>query len=166
MSTAQTLKHMMPNDIPLWASYFFTPEGQSFHQWEFDAITGDPEDPGAYYPPAARRQALYLNSLKIDAIGWIYDTPTLIECKPIGNLGAVGQINGYRIWYQIHFAYLPQGVLVCQQMSRQVQIYCDLTGIAYRIVQPADPATVNNAINLVRPKICDRSCPRYLIPVR
>ena len=53
---------------------------------------GNPKDPGAFYPNNARRQSLYLSSLKIDAIAWFLNTPRIIEFKPDAGCGAVGQV--------------------------------------------------------------------------
>jgi len=153
MSTPLILKHMAAKDIPLFASYLFSEEGQHYHHWEFDVIVGDPEDPGPFFPMSARRQALYLNSLKIDAIGWFFSTPKLIECKPNAGLGAIGQVLGYRKWYEIIFGLAPSMLIVCARMPRQIRILCDINEIAYRIVTPADQFTVDRAIQYVRPRI-------------
>lgn len=147
------MKHMAPRDIPLFATYLFTPEGQAYTAWEFDVLVGDPEDPGAHYPMNQRRQALYLNSLKIDAVGWLFSTPTLIECKPNGGLGAIGQILSYQKWYQIIFGVKPKGIIVCARMSRQCLTLCILDDIDVRIVQPANDVMVTQANNYVRPLI-------------
>lgn len=153
MSRAQILKHMMPRDIPLFATYFLSPEGQHYTNWEFDVLVGDPEIPGSHYPLAQQRQAAYLNSLKIDAVGWLFSTPTLIECKPKAGLGALGQVLGYQRWYEIIFGVKPRGMIVAREMSRQVQTLCLLEDISVRIVEPANDFFVSDAINRVRPLI-------------
>ena len=153
MSAPQVLRHMMPHDIPLWASYFFSPEGQNYTAWEFDVLVGNPADPGPYYPMSARRQAMYLNALKIDAVGWLFSTPTLIECKPNAGLGALGQVDGYQAWYEIIFGVKPRGVIVCEHMSDQVQTLCLLKNIDVRIVTPANDYQIMRAIDLVKPMI-------------
>lgn len=153
MSSPQIMKHMSANDIPLFAAYLFTPEGQSYTNWEFDVLIGDPEVPGAHFPPRQRKQAAYLNSLKIDAVGWLYSTPALIECKPNAGCGAIGQVLSYQKWYRVIFGVAPRMIIVCQRMSRQIRALCDLDAIDYRIVQPASDHQVQNAINTVRPLI-------------
>lgn len=150
MSGPQILKHMMPRDIPLWATYFFSPEGQHYTAWEFDVLVGDPQHPGYHFPPEQIRQALYLNCLKIDAVGWLFSTPTLIECKPKAGLGALGQVDGYQEWYRIIFGIKPRGLIVCEEMSRQVETLCMLKDIQVVRVRPANDATVSQAIAQVR----------------
>lgn len=163
MSTPQILKHMAAKDIPVFATFLFSPEGQEFQAWEFDVIIGDPHDPGAFYPPKQRKQAMYLNALKIDAVGWFFKSPTLIECKPAAGLGAIGQVIGYQEWYRIIFGIKPRGMIVCSEMSRQVQTLCLLLNIEVRIVVPANPSVVAQAIDYIRPRIQKLSIlPQYL----
>lgn len=162
MSRAQILKHMAPRDIPLFATYFLSPEGQNYTAWEFDVLVGDPDEPGPFFPEAQRRQAMYLNSLKIDAVGWLFETPTLIECKPNGNLGAYGQVTAYRKWYQLIFNITPGCLIVCRRMSRQVKILCDIAEIAVRVVDPASEWDTSRAIAAVRPMVQRKSIlPNY-----
>ena len=165
MARTQVLRHMAPKDIPLFASYLFTPEGQTFTAWEFDVLVGDPEDPGVFYPPNVRRQALYLNALKIDAVGWLFSTPALIECKPNAGLNALGQILGYQKWYQIIFGTKPRGIIVCQRMTRQVETLCTIDEIDVRRVTPASDFTVERAIEYVKPRIKTMSVLPQMTPV-
>ena len=157
MARTQVFTHMAPRDIPLFAAYVLTPEGQDYQAWEFDVLVGDPEEPGSHYPASARRQALYLNSLKIDAVGWFYDTPKLIECKPVAGCGAIGQVLVYQKWYQLIFDRTPSMLIVCRQMTRQIQIMCDIMGIGYKCLYPADDYTITKAISYVKPLIRKRS---------
>lgn len=157
MSAPQILTHMSAQDMRVFATYYFTPEGQNYQQWEFDIIVGDPEDPGAYYPPNLRRQALYLNSLKIDALGWLFSTPTIIECKPNATAGAIGQVFTYKKWYKLNFGLDCNMMIVCSRMARQLITACQIDDIAVRVVQPATPYIVGQCLKDIQPKITDRS---------
>lgn len=143
--TIQVFKHMMPKDIPVFSTYIFTPEGQSYTSWEFDVLLGDPHDPGPFYPLAMRRQALALGALKVDAIGWLASTPTLIEVKPDATLGAIGQIESYADWFRVFFHVYPRKMIVCESMRKQVQDVCNWKDIQVRIVPPANELTVQRA---------------------
>lgn len=147
----QIFKHMMPKDIPVFSTYVLSPEGKHFTGWEFDVLVGKPEDPGPYYPLEKRRQALALRSLKIDAIGWLFQTPCLIECKPDAGLSAIGQVNGYATYYERMFGVYPRKMIVCESMRNQIQILCDVNSIDVRIVPPADTETIVNAVTYVVP---------------
>ena len=153
MARVQIFKHMMPLDIPVFATYLLSPEGQSYTSWEFDVICGLPADPGPYYPLQARYQAIYLNALKIDAIGWFHNSPTLIECKPDARLGAIGQVTSYAMWYERMFGLRPRMMIVAESMREQVQIAARHQGVEVRIVKNADPLEIAEAIAYVVPLI-------------
>lgn len=157
MGRTQIMVHMAPQDIPLFAAYYLTQEGQSYHTWEFDVLVGDPEEPGAFYPDSARRRALYINALKIDAVGWFFDTPTLIECKPNANCGAIGQVLVYQKWYELIFNRTPSMLIVCQRMTRQIRLMCDIMGITYRVLTPAPDYAVHAVEREIPAKIQIRS---------
>lgn len=144
---------MMPRDIPPFCSYLLSPEGQSYTGWQFDEIIGDPDDPGALYPMHLRKQALYLGSLKIDAVAWLFSTPTLIECKPDATLSAIGQIESYATWYRLTYDYSPRKMIVCESMRRQVQTVASEYKIEVRIFPPASPETIAKAMAYVAPLI-------------
>lgn len=153
MAATQTFKHMFPNDIPPFATYIWTPEGQSYTSWEFDVILGNPHDPGALYPANKRAQSLYLGALKVDAVGWLFHTPTLIECKPDADLGAIGQIFGYSYWFRRTFGVAPRKMIVCESMRDQVQEAAAEAEIEIRICPPGNALVIDAAIAYVRPLI-------------
>jgi len=144
---------MAYRDIPPFCTYLMSPEGQSYTSWEFDVIVGEPEDPGPFFPMEQRRQALYLNALKIDAIAWLYNTPTLIECKPDATLGAIGQIDSYADWYDIMFGISPRKMIVCESMRGQVQTICQRKNIEVRICPPANNDVILRALTYIQPLI-------------
>lgn len=153
MAKTQILTHMAPRDIPLWAAYYLSPEGQTYTSWEFDVITGQPDDPGAFYPANLRKQALYVNGLKIDAVAWLFGTPTLIECKPNATCGAIGQILSYQKYFRMMTGLTAGMLIVCRRMPQQIKTLCDLDGIVYRLVEPAPDYIVAQAERDVLPKI-------------
>lgn len=149
----QLFVHMMPKDIPPFCTYVFTPEGQGYTSWEFDVIVGDPDDPGPFFPMAQRQQSLYVGALKIDAIAWLYNTPTLIECKPDATLSAIGQIESYALWYEILYGIYPRKMIVCESMRRQVQTICTHKSIEVRLCPPANTETIAKAMVYIAPLI-------------
>ena len=157
MSRPKTLRHMSRQDERVLAAYVFTPEGQSYTAWEFDVLVGDPEMPGAHFPLNSRRQAAYLNALKVDAVAWQGAVPTAIEAKPRGGLAALGQIRAYRQWFAVHYGTTPQGIILCSSMSRQVQTSALWDGIKVVILPPASDYQVQLAEAYVKSLIVQRS---------
>lgn len=157
MSRPQIAKHMFPRDLPVWAAYYRSPEGQQFDAWEFDVIVGNPKDPGAFYPNNTRRQALYLASLKIDAIAWFLNTPRIIEFKPDAGCGAIGQVIAYQQWYNIIFHKKPTGMIVCEYMSPQVESVANMLDIIVVQIPPASAFDTEQAEWDVERKVVHRS---------
>ena len=157
MSRPQITKHMFPRDLPVWATYYLSDEGQSYTGWEFDVLVGNPYDPGSFYPPQARRQAIYLNALKIDAVAWFENTPRIIEFKPDAGSGALGQVLVYQEWYRIIFGVRPLGMIVCESMSGQVESICNLLNVQVIQLEPALERDVERATWDVERKIVHRS---------
>lgn len=149
----QLFKHLMPRDIPPFSSYVLSDEGKSYTRWEFDVIVGEPQDPGTLYPANKRKQAMYLNALKIDAIGWFHNSPTLIEAKPDADCGAIGQIDSYADWYRFIYGIYPRKMIVCNAMRQQVQTVAGWHDILIRIVPDADVLQIEEAMQQVAPLI-------------
>lgn len=160
----QVFKHMMRRDIPPFCSYLMSPEGQTYTGWQFDEIIGDPDDPGPFFPMNLRWQSMYLGSLKIDAVGWLFNTPTLIECKPDATLSAIGQIESYATWYRLTYDYYPRKMIVCESMRRQVQTVASEHNIEVRICPPADNVLIAKALSYVMPLITES--PLFPNPLR
>ncbi len=157
MSRPQIAKHMFPRDLPVWATFYRSEEGQQYDGWEFDVLVGNPKDPGSFYPPAQRRQAMYLSALKIDAVAWFLNTPRIIEFKPDAGCGALGQVLIYQEWYRIIFGVKPVGMIVCEEMSDQVESICNLLGVTVIQLPPASPFETEQAEWDVERKIVHRS---------
>lgn len=157
MSRPQIAKHMFPRDLPVWATYYLSEEGQQYTGWEFDVLVGNPFDPGSFYPPEARRQAIYLNSLKIDAIAWFQNTPRIIEFKPDAGCGAIGQVLIYQEWYNRIFGLRPLGMVVCEYMSDQIVSVAEYLGIRVLQVKPSTAEVTQRAEWDVERKIVHRS---------
>ena len=157
MSRPQIAKHMFPRDLPVWATYYLSEEGQQYTGWEFDVLVGNPYDPGSFYPPEARKQAIYLNSLKIDAVAWFYDSPRIIEFKPDAGSGAIGQVLVYQEWYFRIFGVKPPGLIVCESMSPQVASIATYLDIRVLQLPPSPRAITQQAEWAVERKIVHRS---------
>ena len=159
MRKPNILYNMSKHDQAVFASYVLSPEGQTYTNWEFNVLTGDLRGPGRYYPPSQRKQAIYLNALKIDVIAWLFDTPAIIEVKPHAGLSAIGQAISYRQWYSSHFVKSPSMLVVCSSMSDQVRQNASWSGIRVVTVPPANEYQIQTAIQYVIPLITVKSVP-------
>jgi hypothetical protein len=97
---------MTPGDVPLFASFVLTPEGQTYEAWAFDVHIGSGvQTPGLSSNPTLFDIGAYLTQLRIDAVGWRNDQPTIFEVKPLARLSAVGQLVTYCDYYAQQFGY-------------------------------------------------------------
>src|SRR5260221_5121322 len=103
---ASPFSHMTPGDVPLFASFVLTPEGRTYGAWAFDVHIGSGvQTPGLSSNPTLFDIGAYLTKLRIDAVGWRNDQPTIFEVKPLARLSAVGQLVVYCEYYARDFGY-------------------------------------------------------------
>lgn len=132
--------HMAPGDIPLFCAFVLSEEGKVYQRWEFDVSVGPGVDPGQYTPEPMRSNAIYLTQLKIDAIGWAGQIPTIFEVKPNLTLQGFGQILAYASEYQKATGIQPMRAGITDHQNPQyAQIYLD-HAIDVHIVAPASLA--------------------------
>jgi hypothetical protein len=143
--------HMLPNDVALFAGFINTDEGRQYEMWTFDAHLGAEVDPGPAYPPEIRRASILLRCLRIDAVGWIGREPTIFEVKPDARLSAFGQLLAY-CWFWREIKQLPcHRAVITDTMTDQVKTLYDAYDVGIKIVEPADSAGIQLAVNWVRP---------------
>ncbi len=63
--------------------------------------------------------AKMLSQKRIDAIGWIGDSPMIIEVKRRVGLGTLGQVLGYKTLFEEYFKNFPSPsvLVVCEMIS-------------------------------------------------
>ena len=153
----QLWRHMFPADVAPFASYILSDEGQRWTQFEFDIVVGAPNDPGPFFPIERRQQAFYLGALKIDCVAWFGEFPTIIECKPDADCGAIGQLYVYQWWYQQLFQVKPALLVVCNFLPEQIKIYCQAHNIGVAVYPDADQTTIDIACRYTASKIAYKS---------
>lgn len=103
---ASPFPHMTPGDVPLFASFVLTPEGQTYEAWAFDVHLGSGiKTPGLGDNPTIFDIGQYLTQLRVDAVGWRGGQPSIFEVKPEARLNAVGQVITYCDYYEQQFGY-------------------------------------------------------------
>jgi len=94
--------HMLPNDIEIWER-FLRNFPALFDRIDYDLHVGDARGFSEGDPDWKRRLAEALTKFRIDAVGWQGERPTIIEVKPYASLSALGQLLGYRYFFQRDF---------------------------------------------------------------
>lgn len=89
---------------PLEAAVFrrwYAKFGDRFDRFDYNVRIGSGRDPGPEYSEAIRRDAVMSSQLRMDAVGWRGDRPTLIEVKHYALANAVPQLALYAaVWHK------------------------------------------------------------------
>lgn len=142
--------HMAPYDIPLFASFILSDAANGYDRWEFDVAVGPGLDPGPFVDPALRENAIYLTQVRLDAVGWAGQIPTIFEVKPELSLTGFGQLLGYRWYFQQHTGIYPSLAGITDYMPYQYKILYDAHDIEVHQVKPAGQAGIFAAVEKVK----------------
>jgi len=136
---------MMPNDVPLFASFLLSEQGRRFEHWEFDRHVGPGEECPPWLSPSMRTCMSILTKLRIDAIGYLAGKPWIFEVKPSVNLGAFGQVQGYEHFFVREVGVLPRKAIIAEEASRNLIVLAKQHDIELFLVQPATLAMIDAA---------------------
>ena len=98
--------HMMPNDIGIWER-FIEQYPDRFDVIEYDVHVGAGRGYHDYDPEWKIRLAKAITQFRIDAVGWIGPSPTIVEVKPYAGLSALGQLKAYSHYFTREFPQSP-----------------------------------------------------------
>jgi hypothetical protein len=61
-----------------------------------------------------------LSQKRIDVLGWVGESPTIVEVKLRVGLGTLGQVLGYRALFVEEFRHIerPELLIVCEEIAR------------------------------------------------
>lgn len=110
--------HMLEDESDIWERYMDLYPGK-FETVDYDFRVGKgvelDGEPGEPWP----RMAKMLSQKRIDVIGWVGDSPMIIEVKKRVGLSALGQVLGYRLLFMKDFKHFPEPKLlvVCETIS-------------------------------------------------
>src|SRR5262245_7834065 len=150
--------HMMPRDLPLWAGFLLSPLSKPFAKYEYDVHVGVGCDPGPAYEPSLRKMAITLTQLRMDAIGWDQQTPTIFEVKPDARLSAFGQVLAYCYYYHKQFGVRCRRGVVTDTMTPDVAELSRAHDVDSYLGAPASPDGLLEAAR--------RSCPGCALTLR
>lgn len=111
--------HMFEEEMVIWERYMdMYPD--RFETVDYDFRVGE----GMIIPEGTEenisRMARMLSQKRIDVIGWVGDSPTIIEIKNRAGLSTLGQILGYKILFEKYFPQFetPALEVVCEMISQ------------------------------------------------
>ena len=138
-------KHMSVNDVPLFASFVLSPEGQRFERWDFDLRVGNGRTPAPGASPEVIALTKALSQLRIDAVGYVQTQPTIFEVKPNAHLSAFGQVIAYAYFYLDAFGVVARRAIITDHIAPDVAQACRDADIDVHLVAPATPSVVSAA---------------------
>lgn len=110
--------HMTVIESKVWEKYMIA-KPKSFETVDYDFRVGRgielPEDYGDNW----KRMAKMLSQKRIDVIGWVGDSPTIIEVKQRVGAGTIGQVLTYKTLFEEYFKNieLPELLIICEMIS-------------------------------------------------
>ena len=87
--------HMIGEDKIIW-NRFIEKFPDRFETVDYDWRVGKGQDPNPDWPENMKRMVTMLSQKRIVVIGWLGDSPTIIEVKKRVGLSTIGQVMGYR----------------------------------------------------------------------
>ena len=132
--------HLLPEDRELWED-FLNSSSNIYSDYHYDMKVGKGRDPGPEYPNHIREMALNISKRRIDAIGFIGKTPTIIEISVNAGLTQLGQLMAYPCLYKIEFpnALPSQRLLVARSIQTDIEPVLIDQKIPFLIVPMPDP---------------------------
>ena len=114
--------HLLPEDRELWEDFLNT-SSNIYSDYHYDLKVGEGRDPGPDFPDHIRDMAVNISRRRIDAIGFIAETPTIIEISVNAGLTQLGQLMAYPCLYRIQTGTtLPiQRLLVARSIQTDIE---------------------------------------------
>lgn len=127
----------------------------SLHQGEYDNFQynvrlGPIQDPGPNFSQSVRDQTILANQLRIDAVAWQGQQPTIIEVKRRATAANIGQLTTYfHQWVSENLSQSqPKLLLVCAGYSANIvaavrgsNIGLDQVNVSFASLSPKNQAT-------------------------
>lgn len=122
----------------IWAAWLST-NHQDGADYSYNVPIGPSVDPGAGHPDGVRTGAIYNSQRKVDVIIQQGVMTTIVEVKERAQLGAIGQLLGYRhLWDDAHPGELgAKMLLLTARESAGVRAVSARHGIDFELV-PVD----------------------------
>lgn len=127
---------MLPDEIIVFRTWLKLHE-KDYDRFDFNVRTGKGEDPGPSFPDNTRQMAVKITQLRIDAVAWRQNVPTIIEVKRRAGPSNVGQLLTYSVtWREANRGTpRPQLLLICNTFSPEILSTLKEVGIQLEVVQ-------------------------------
>jgi hypothetical protein len=112
-------------------------EGE-YDRFDYNVRLGPGTDPGPTYADSVRQQAIANSQLRVDAVGWQGDVPTIIEVKENAGTSALGQILTYNVTWQLEHQgqSAPKLLVVTDRLQQSVRAPLAAHGVQVAVVRP------------------------------
>jgi len=127
--------HMTGEDKAVW-DRFVVKFPNRFDSVDYDFRVGEGDQLQLELDETFQRMVTMLSQLRIDAIGWNGEQPTIVEVKPRAIVSALGQIQGYKVLFMREFKKIkaPDTLMVCEMISPDVKHVFDEMKIPVEVV--------------------------------
>ncbi len=127
---------MNVDEILVWREYLRLHE-TDFDRFNYNVRIGSGSDPGAEFPDNIRKMAIALSQLRLDAVGFQGEAPTIFEVKRNAGPQNVGQLLTYNaVWTRTRLSAAPPIlVLVCADFTPNILPVIQDTGIRLERLQ-------------------------------
>lgn len=121
---------MQVDEILVWRAWLALHQGE-YDRFDYNVRLGTDVDPGPNFPDNIRKAAIALNSLRVDAVGWIGQFATIFEVKRRAGPQNIGQLLTYKhLWTAAHLSTaVPDLVLVFNTLSQHILGVAGASGI-------------------------------------
>jgi len=127
--------HMTIEEKNIWEK-FMTRYPERFETVDYDFRVGRGSPAPGEFQENWIRMVKMLSQKRIDVIGWVEDSPTIIEVKRRVGLSTLGQILGYRTLFMIDFKNFgkPDVLVVCEVISNDDMVVLKADDISIVVV--------------------------------
>ncbi len=127
--------HMLPADVTIWNA-FITRYPDFFETVDYDVHVGEGIPTEQRWEENIAAMARHLTQLRIDVVGYVHNTITIVELKPRARTTAIGQVISYKLAYERQFPHQPRPhmMIITDVEAPDMRTTCDALEIQLFLV--------------------------------
>jgi hypothetical protein len=127
---------MLPREILIFKNWLKLHEAE-YDRFDYNFRIGAGSDPGPTWPDEIRRCAIMNTQLRLDAVAWKGNAPTIIEVKDRAGASAIGQLVTYEaVWIKDNpQGPAPQCILVTNRLQLNMGPVIQKAGLRCDVVE-------------------------------